>query len=178
MQLLYEAESILRSSGFRIARAGALGDTVIFEDETVIGFVAIHLSGEEIVARWRDQQDLFLRTNAAQLRRDPSKAWNVYAVFLTAAPVDERAWEMLGIETDVNATRKIVRGGIITRADAVQALAPILPLAIDTIGAGGQSADAALLAKLGPEERELFERMSATNVDEQRVVNWLASRPR
>jgi hypothetical protein len=80
---------------------------------------------------------------------------------------------MLGIESDVNATRKIVRGGIITRGDAIQALAPILPLAIGPHGQGEASADSVLREKLGPDERLLFELMSTPSFDEQQIITWL-----
>lgn len=177
MQLIYEVEAIFRSNGFRVARAKDLEDTVIFEDETILGFVAVYTSADDIVAHWRGKQDLFLRKNAPQLRRDPSKAWNTYAIFLTAAPVDQRAWDLLGVESDMHATRKIVRGGIITRADAVQALAPILPLTVVSQGFANLSPDRALREKLGPDEYTLFEMMSTPDLDEQGVIAWLTERP-
>lgn len=171
MQLLYEAEAVLRAAAFRTTRAPATDDTIVFEDDTILGFVAVHPGVEEMVARWRGQQDAFLRSNAANLRRDPSKAWNAYSIFLTAAPVDQNAWEMLGIEADVAATRKIVRGGIITPPDVRDALAPVLPLAANRGAA--TNVDTLLFEKLTPDEAALFDLVRDRTADERRVVAWI-----
>lgn len=172
MQLLYEVDAILRAAAFRTARPSAVRDTVVFEDDTILGFVAVHAGAEELIARWKDQQDTFLRNHAASLRRDPSKAWNTYSVFLTAAPVDQNAWEMLGIESDVTATRKIVRGGIITAGDVRDALGPILPLVAGR-SSGETSVDALLAEKLSQEESTLFQLVRDRTGDERRLVNWI-----
>jgi hypothetical protein len=172
MQLLYEVETVLRSAGFRTVRPDGVDDRIEFEDNTILGFVAVHVGADEMVARWREQQDGFLRTHAAGLRRDPSKAWNTYAVFLTATPVGHSAWELLGIESDVAATRKIVRGGIITPADVRDALGPVLPLALGGAGRSGD-VDALFNEKLTAEEATLFELVRDPGVDDRRLVTWL-----
>jgi hypothetical protein len=172
MQLLHEAESLLRAAGFRTARAPTMEDSIVFEDETVLGFVAVHAGIADMIAQWKAQQDAFLRTHAAGLRRDPSKAWNTYSVFLTAAPVDQAAWEMLGIESDVAATRKIIRGGLITRADVREALAPLLPLVAGHTTAES-SVDALLAEKLGQDERALFNLVRERSTDDRQVVDWI-----
>jgi hypothetical protein len=172
MQLLHEAEAVLKAAGYRTARNLEDAASVIFEDATLLGFVSVHDSAQDIIDSWRERQDRFLRRNAAQLRKDPSKAWSIYSAFLTAELVDEHAWSLLGIEADIHATRKIVRGGIITRADIYGALAPLLPLGVRVLPER-ESADRLLEAKLTNEERQLFELMSTSGADDQRLVAWL-----
>ncbi len=174
MQLLYEVEAVLQAAGFRIARTpearGEFADRVLFEDDTLLGFVVVLPSVSDVVARWRNTQDDFLRTHAANLRRDPLKAWTTYSVFLTAEPVED-ASALLEIEADVAATRKIVRGGILTQVDVRAALAPLLPLA----GASGMSdsVESALSAKLSNDEGKLFELVREPTGAELRVMAWL-----
>jgi hypothetical protein len=172
MQLLYEVESILRAAGFRTARGRDLEGTVVFEDDTILGFVAIHPSAEDMTTRWKTLQDDFLRRNAAQLRRDPLKAWNTYSVFLTDAAVDDLSFMTLDIEADVQATRKIVRGGVVTRNEVQNALAPVLPLQVAP-AMRTDSADAALNEKLDEEQRALFEMASDRDISDVRIVTWL-----
>lgn len=175
MQLIYEVEAVLQAAGFRVARTPearvGLADRVLFEDDTLLGFVVVLPSVADVVAQWRNAQDDFLRAQATNLRRDPLKAWTTYSVFLTAAPVED-ATALLEIEADVAATRKIVRGGILTPADVRTALAPLLPLA----GAGGtpDSVESALSAKLSDDEGKLFELVREPAGAELRVMTWLA----
>lgn len=171
MQLLYEVDAVLRAAEFRTVRPAETPDTVVFEDDTILGFVAVYAGVEELITQWKNQQDGFLRGNAARLRRDPSKAWNTYSVFLTAAPVDQSAWETLGIESDMTATRKIVRGGIITVHDVRDALGPILPLVAGRT-TSGERVDALLKEKLTRDEAVLFDLVRDQTADEHRVANW------
>jgi hypothetical protein len=172
MQILHEVEAVLRGAGFRTARTIDEADSLTFEDDSVLGFAAVHAGVRDIIEQWQGQQDRFLRKNAALLRRDPSKAWSTYSIFLTADLVDQHAWEMLGIEADVHATRKIVRGALITRADVLVALGPILPLSVITAGQP-KGADELLAEKLAAEERTLFQLMSELPLDESRITSWL-----
>lgn len=172
MQLLYEVKTVLRSAGFRVAQGDGGEDQLEFEDDTILGFVGVHASVTDLVTRWREQQDTFLRTHAAKLRRDPSKAWNAYAILLTDAPVEDEGWKLLGVESDLAATRKIVRGGIITSEDLRAALAPVLPLAA-VAGVGEASTEASFAERLGAEESTLFALIRDKNVDDRGVVTWL-----
>ena len=175
MQLIYEVESALQAAQFRVARTpevrGELDDLVLFEDDALLGFAAVLPSVSDILAKWRGAQDEFLRANATNLRRDPLKAWTAYAVFLTAEPVED-ATELLAVEADVAATRKIVRAGILTAADVRAALAPLLPLA----GARGapEGVESALSGKLSDEEGKLFELVRKPAGAELRVMAWLS----
>jgi len=174
MQLIYEVEAVLQAAGFRVARRpeapAGVGDRVLFEDDTVLGFVVVLPSVSDVVAQWRSAQDEFLRTHAANLRRDPLKAWTTYSVFMTAAPVED-ASALLEIEADVAATRKIARAGILTQVDVRTALAPLLPLA--GARSSSDSVDSALLAKLSDEEGKLLELIREPAGAELRVMAWL-----
>jgi hypothetical protein len=172
MQLLHEVESTLRSAGFRTARDRNLTGIVVFEDDTILGFVAVYDTADGIVSNWRVLQDEFLKRNAVHLRRDPQKAWNTYSIFLTDDEVDQLASAALEVEADVHATRKILRGGVATKGDVQSALAPILPLAL-VGGAQVESVDEALDHKLDEDQRTLFKFLSEREVPEPRIVSWL-----
>jgi hypothetical protein len=172
MQLIYGVDAALRAAGFRTARAPNARELITFEDDTVLGMVAVYASAEALVEQWRAEQDAFLRENAAMLRRDPAKAWNAYAIFLTAAPAERTASQLLEIESDVVATRKIARAGILTEADVLAALAPVLPLRL----AGGHTAagvEASMANNLEADERRLFDLVREHEGDARRVVTWL-----
>ncbi len=172
MQLIYGIDAALRAAGFRTARAPDARELITFEDDTVLGVAAVYASAEALAEQWRADQDAFLRENAAMLRRDPGKAWNAYAIFLTAAPAERTAGQLLEIESNVVATRKIARAGILTEADVLAALAPVLPLRL----AGGHSAagvEASMANNLEADERRLFDLVREHEDDERRVVTWL-----
>jgi hypothetical protein len=172
VQLIYEGDSILKAAGYRTARSLEVEEVLVFEDDTVLGFVAVYSDSQSLVESWQRHQDAFLRRHAPQLRRDPSKAWNTYSVFLTGAPVDQTAWTMMDIEADVHATRKIVRGGIITRDDVAQALAPLLPLSLP-LGTAERNADAVLKEKLSDQEAALFELVNNRDLEDVKITAWL-----
>lgn len=173
MQLLHEAEALLRAAGYRTARNADSDETFNFEDDTVLGFVTVHSSVADLVDKWRERQDTFLRKNASLLRRDLSKAWNAYAVFLTTAPSEHEGGALSEIESDVNATRKIARYGLLSRADVNRALSPLLPLALDGVSTVEESADQELLQRLDEQERALFKLMGSEPIDEARIASLL-----
>jgi hypothetical protein len=172
MDLLYTAESVLRNAGFRTARNPDGPDVVLFEDDTVVGLLSIYATAEELVATWRVQQDHFLRSNASRLRRDPQKAWNTYSVFLTQASLDSVASDILGVEADVHATRKIVKGNILTTPDLREALAPLLPLATQA-ATDSTSLDETVNSRLDAPQREFFQLVSNREVADDKIVSWL-----
>lgn len=172
MQLIYGVESVLRDAGFRTSRASDARELITFEDDTLLGIAVVYASAESLVEQWQADQDAFLRANAAMLRRDRAKAWNTYAIFLTAAHADRAASQLLEIESDVVATRKIARAGIVTPADVRGALSPVLPL----VQAGGQhvaGVEASMAEKLDADERRMFDLVREHAGDARRVVTWL-----
>jgi hypothetical protein len=116
----------LTSAHFTAAR---VGDEVRFEDASILGFVRDFASVPLLLEGWHDAQDQFLRSSAAELRRDRRKAWNAYSFFLTAAQASEdEARALIAIEEDFRSTRKVVRAGVSTDADVDGALSVLLPI--------------------------------------------------
>jgi hypothetical protein len=174
MQLIHEVETVLKGAGYRTKRTARLQDTIIFEDDTIVGFASAFLSVQVLVDDWQRHHDTFIRENAERLRRDRNKAWNVCAVFLTEDPPTDREKSLGEIEGDVNASRKIARAGLVTRNDVARALAPLLPLLVD-----GQSeplnVDTYLLAKLTDPEKALFSQMRERTVADAQIANGLVA---
>lgn len=136
MKLLDEVSQVLGEAGYEVNVDARSPGMVLFEDDALLGFVTEAQDAREIVDRWRETQDQFLATNAVQLRQDPTKAWNVYAVFLTTR-TDESAHiaDLVTIEEDFVGARKIVRVGLNSSADVRTALLPLLQIQNLTRGA-------------------------------------------
>jgi hypothetical protein len=127
--LVAQARGVLERSGFATGMVGADSVTCDFEDVSIMGRLHVLDSAGLLLEEWERLQDQFLREHANQFSRDPTKAWNLYSVFLTARPADEseRA-RLFAVEENFRGTRKIARAGIGRREDLERALAPILPL--------------------------------------------------
>jgi hypothetical protein len=179
MQLVYELEAVLTTAGYRVARLheslDPLHGHILFEDDTVLGFAAVLNSVAEIRSGWQAMQNAFLRSRASGLRRDQWKAWAAYSVFLTADPAEDHT-TLIEIESDVAATRKIARGGILTAGDIRTALAPLLPLAPSA--AVDSDVRAALEAKLSADERTLYQIVQDPAAGAERnALQWLTATP-
>ena len=121
------ARRILADAGYSISRP--VQDSLVFEDQTILGFVRSFESVEALVESWHRDEERFVKERALSLRRDPSKAWNIYSVFLCSEQCPPFLKAQLGsIEEDFVATRKIAQAGIQDDADVVSALLPVLPL--------------------------------------------------
>lgn len=127
MSVPEQARNILEANGYRVFSQDV--STLQFEDDTLLGFVTVCQSGEEIVRIWRDRQAQFLRKNAAALRESGLKSWNVYSVFLADTNVSlEIKQHLINIEEDFQSTRKIAQSNLITLNDVMNALLPLLPI--------------------------------------------------
>ena len=127
MDLSEVVRAALQKAGYR-CDASQNGD-IVFEDDTLLGFVSVQESARDILAKWREKQEAFLRSFATPLRKDAGKAWNVYSVFVAGgkcAPQDAAA--LLEVEEDFVGTRKLARAGIATEDDVFEALYPLLPI--------------------------------------------------
>jgi hypothetical protein len=128
MEIIDTARGILESAGYETGMSISVADGFVFEDANVYGFLAT-LPADAILNGWEERQDSFVRQQAAVLSRVPSKAWNVYAVFLTSDNCTAQLKQAFAsIEEDFRSARKIVRCGVRTRDALQRALAPLLPL--------------------------------------------------
>ena len=126
MTVLERAARALVSAEFTVKQYGA---EVRFEDPSVLGFAVEFATVEDLLQQWRGAEERFLRTNAAALRTDRRKSWNIYSVLLTAGQSSpELAKRLLAVEEDFRSTRKVARSGLATDRDVEDALLPLLPL--------------------------------------------------
>ncbi|MGD0792472.1 MAG: hypothetical protein ABR920_11945 [Terriglobales bacterium] len=127
MNIAEEARRVLERAGYRIFSEDS--NTLQLEDDTLIGFVTVCQSGEEIVNVWRERQATFLRKHAVSLRASGMKSWNVYSVFLSASSAySQTKHQLLNIEEDFQSTRKIAQSNLLSSADVVRALLPLIPI--------------------------------------------------
>ena len=129
MNLNIEARNIFEKYGYETFNFKEEPISFIFEDQSLLGFVCVCDSVQDILDKWQQVQDSFLSKSARLLSSDPLKAWNVYSVYLTEgnAPKDHQL-DLIIIEEDLRGTRKIVGHGILTRTDLENALLPLLPI--------------------------------------------------
>jgi hypothetical protein len=127
MPLFEEARTILEKEGYQTLPAKEGTNVFYFEDDVLLGFVAVHRTGDSIVTNWQREQDAFLQSNAGRLRPAAQKAWNVYSVFLTPESCTStiRA-ALIKIEEDFTSTRKIARSGLTNPTEITRALLPLL----------------------------------------------------
>jgi hypothetical protein len=124
-----DIEAALKSAGYRCRMSQYDQDLLLFEDESIFGFVVLFDTVERLLETWKDKQTLFIQKNAGALRRANMKAWNCYAVFLcteTAPELQKPA--LVEIEEDLALTRKLIADGVATQRDVQRALLPILPI--------------------------------------------------
>ena len=176
MQLLHDAAIVLRGADFQTERDTSGQEILYFEDANLVGFIAESASVSDLLSAWRAQQDAFLKRSASALRRDPLKAWNIYAIFLTqGTPSSEETRELLAIEEDFTATRKIARAGVLSRTELSQAIAPILPLSASAV-VDPRDSEGRLRERLDTDERALFDLIREGRTDEGRIIAWLLER--
>ena len=170
MLLIEEVDAVLRGAGFLTRNAVPERESLHFEDANLLGFVRFYPTAEELIGNWQNDHHEFLRRNAPNLRRDPVKAWNVYAIFFT--PERDHgvaATSLLAIEEDISATRKIARGGIASRSAIQRALAPLLPISGSDTHAPHDYVEL-LRNRLDSGERRLFDLMLAAEGDMDRAT--------
>lgn len=129
MNIIEESRSILEAAGYRTVLGTSSADVCFFEDASILGAIFVHPSITSLLERWQDSQDSFLGTHSRSLHNDPVKAWNIYTIHLTSdTGSGSQATQVFNIEQDFRGTRKVVRIGVINRADVKEALLPILGL--------------------------------------------------
>jgi hypothetical protein len=122
-------ESTLNTAGYRCRTSAYDARVLLFEDESIFGFVASFESAAELLESWRDKQSTFIQRTAGALRRSSMKSWNCYAIFICFEDADDSMRKGLSeIEEDLSLTRKLVADGVATQRDIQRALLPILPI--------------------------------------------------
>ena len=136
-----DIETVLKNGGYRCRMSPYDQNILLFEDDSLFGFVVLYDNVDALLATWKSQQTYFIQRHASTLRRTNMKTWNCYAVFLSSESAQEEQKPALAeIEEDLSLTRKLVADGISTQRDAQRALLPILPIQNPAVA----SSDAAL----------------------------------
>jgi hypothetical protein len=134
---------ILEEAGFTTETATASRQSIVFENDTVLGFVSIYEDTRALIRGWQTDLDRLVEAYQLALRRSGDKAWNAYAVMISAADANYSESVVLGaIEEDLVGVRKIARSGTKDVADLREALLPLLPLQnapkLEAVDMGGE----------------------------------------
>jgi hypothetical protein len=128
LDLVSAARRLLDGAGYATRVASSV-DSLIFEDDSLFGFVWVAPDVRSILESWHEKQAAFLRDRDQQLQKSRGKSWNIYSVFLAESdpsPSDENSLAL--IEEDFRGTRKLARAGLHTTSQATRALLPLIPL--------------------------------------------------
>jgi hypothetical protein len=129
MDLISEVRGVLEKNKYSVVRASKPEDTLHFEDANLMGFAWVAPTVECLLREWEARQDSFLKLNSERLRVSAVKAWNLYAVLLTADdPNEDERVALVEIKEDFRAARKIARGGLRVPGDLLNALLPFIPI--------------------------------------------------
>ena len=80
---------------------------VVFENDTIAGFVLSYENAQALVDGWQPQLDAMVLKHQFGLRRAGDKAWNTYAVLIAAQTATDAESIVLGsIEENLVGTRK------------------------------------------------------------------------
>lgn len=147
MNITDEIRAVLEEHGYSTSPAGR---ALVFEDDSLAGFVWQASSVDEIINECQRQQDNFLRLRDSELRKAGRKSWNLYAVLVTEAEATHEQQRLLAnIEEDFRGTRKIVAYGLLSPTDLKKAIYPLISIqAHDLLQIGHQDAADRLKARL------------------------------
>ena len=130
MDTFEATEGLLTRTGFSTLRSAVRArEVLIFEDDSVIGFVFSYPDAQSLIAGWEKDSEMAVSAHQLALRRAGLKAWNTYVVLLASEGASYA--EMAGlaaIEEDLTGTRKIARSDVRDISDVEAALLPLLPL--------------------------------------------------
>lgn len=142
MDIATQAEIYLREAGYDTwAWSGASPPVTCFENSTLVGFLHVFPTADDLLANWEEAQQRVLSRHAASLRTAGAKAWNVYSVFLTGEKSAELQRQVERLEEDFALTRKIARTEVRTVEDIAHALMPLSPIQSQPILANADVAD-------------------------------------
>lgn len=124
-----QAEVFLREAGYQTwVWNGASPPVTCFENPTIVGFLHVFDSAEDLLANWEEAQARVLARHTAPLRAAGAKAWNVYSIFLTSEHAPSLRRDVERLEEDFSLTRKIARTAIQVAEDLDHALMPLAPI--------------------------------------------------
>lgn len=128
MNVLHEARTVLEKQGFGVTPSDSI-DEILFEDNSLLGFVWAAQTVKTLLRDWQSRQDNFLRRSSRSLGASGLKAWNLYAVLLTQdiASGDQRP-QLLLVEEDFRGARKIARSDLLMPEHVLRALYPFVPI--------------------------------------------------
>jgi hypothetical protein len=129
MDINTQAEVILREAGYDTwAWTGVSPPVTCMEGSTIVGFLLVFGTAQELSDRWEEAQRRVLARHASALRAAGAKAWNVYSILLTSQLEPSLQRRVEGLEEDFTLTRKIARTAIQTTADLANVLMPLVPI--------------------------------------------------
>jgi hypothetical protein len=134
MEIATQAEVVLRQAEYNTWRSTGVSPPVTcFENATLLGFIHVFASLDELMAHWESRQQVTLARHAVALRTAGVKAWNVYSIFLTAEEPSSRLRALQQIEENFSLTRKIARVAIRTAEDVERALLPLTAVKVQPL---------------------------------------------
>jgi hypothetical protein len=176
MDIATQAEIILRGAGYDTWPGTGVSPAVTcFENATLMGFVHVFSSAEELLGCWESAQQTVLTRHSAALRRAGAKAWNVYSVFFAEEQTSSQERLVERIEENFALTRKIARAGVRTQDDIERALLPLTAVKAQPILSTTDFEDRlrARLKDVSPDVLTAF--LSAIGADE--VARLLVEKP-
>lgn len=167
-ELLGHAAAILAEFGFEHRHVeiptddGAMIEAVVFEDDTVLGFVLAYDRVQELLSSWKADGDRVAMKHRKFLQSAQQKAWNAYLVlFAREEAAFEQALALGLIEEDLEAMRKITKSGAVSATTVRNALLPLLPFRAAPV--------------LDPIDMPAEIRARTSELDEQIVAAFLSS---
>jgi hypothetical protein len=132
--LIGTAAQHLAENGYRVVReplhpALPTDRALLAEDPYSVVAVAAFDNWTQLESDWTEAQGALVEILNRRLTRADPKAWDGYLILLCAGPADTRD-AVARIERDTSRVRKLVAAGadLVTTADVMRALAPLLPL--------------------------------------------------
>lgn len=126
MDIVNEVISILEIEGYSTRLISE--NKLIFEDESLCGFISVQDTIQTILETWETIQNDFVKEKTNHLREDISKAFNLYSIFLTSDNIQKYKPQIINIQEDFKSSRKIVGYGINTTQDIKRILLPLISI--------------------------------------------------
>jgi hypothetical protein len=124
-----DVEAVFRDADYHCWAAPYDPTILLFEDDSILGFVVLFETAEQLLSQWKEKQGRFIARMSVELRRSSRKSWNCYAVFLANEKAETDHLALLAdLEEDLSLTRKLVSDHVSSVSDLQRVLMPILPI--------------------------------------------------